>query len=88
MPNTSSAVKRQKQSVERTARNKVRKSRVTTARHKMMAAIHTDDTAKSESSYREYCSALDKAAKSGVINANKANRSKARALKTLAKAKA
>ena len=88
MPNIKSAIKRQKQSIERTARNKVRKSRITTAKRKMLTAIQMGDTAKSESSYREFCSALDKAAKAGVIKANRADRSKARAVKALSKAKA
>ncbi|MFU8780404.1 MAG: 30S ribosomal protein S20 [Kiritimatiellia bacterium] len=88
MPNIKSAIKRQKQSVERTARNKVRKSRIATAKRKMLTAIQMGDTAKSESSYREFCSALDKAAKLGVIKSNKADRSKSRAVKALAKAKA
>ncbi len=85
MPNTSSAVKRQKQTVERTARNKTRKSRITTARRKMLTSIQMGDNVKSEADYRDFCSALDKAAKAGVIKANKANRSKSRAVKALAK---
>lgn len=86
MPNIKSAIKRQKQSVELTARNKVRKSRITTSRRKMLTAIQMGDAAKSEETYREFCSALDKAAKLGVIKANKADRSKSRAVKALAKA--
>ena len=88
MPNIKSAIKRQKQTVELTARNKVRKSRITTARRKMLTAIQMGDAAKSESSYREFCSALDKAAKAGVIKSNKADRSKSRAVKALSKVKA
>ncbi len=86
MPNTKSAAKRQKQSVERTALNKTRKSRVTTARRKMLTSLHQGETSQSEADYRQFCSALDKAAKAGVIKANKADRSKARALKALTKA--
>lgn len=88
MPNIKSAKKRQRQTVGRTARNKVRKSRITTARRKLLGAIQVGDTAKAESSYREFCSALDKAAKAGIINANRADRSKARAVKALSKVKA
>lgn len=88
MPNTKSAAKRQRQAVTRTSSNKTRKSRITTARGKMLSALQVGDTAKSESAYREFCSALDKGAKAGVISPNRADRSKARASKALSKAKA
>lgn len=85
MPNIKSAAKRMRQTVKSTARNKTRKSRISTARSNLDKAIQIDDKAKAETAAQQLSSALDKAVKSGVININKANRTKSRATKALAK---
>jgi small subunit ribosomal protein S20 len=62
----------------RTARNVVVVSRIKTLRKKVMAAATEGDAVRTISGAGEYSSALDKAAKRGVIHANKANRIKSR----------
>jgi small subunit ribosomal protein S20 len=83
MPNSSSAIKRMKTTVTRTETNRVRKGRIATSRRNFNDALFHADKDKAASSYREFCSALDKATKSGVVKSNTADRSKARAAKKL-----
>ena len=85
MPNIKSAVKRMRQTVTCTEINKSKKSRIITARHGLATAIHDGDKSKAESALSGFCSALDKGAKTGVIKANKADRSKSRAHKSVSK---
>jgi small subunit ribosomal protein S20 len=84
MPNSKSAIKRMITTESRTATNRVRKGRVATSRKSFNEALFHADKDKAASSYRDFCSALDKATKSGVVKSNTADRSKARAAKKLA----
>jgi small subunit ribosomal protein S20 len=73
MANTKSAAKRARQTTRRTLRNR---SILTGLRRMTKRATGTD--AKDEKSLRGLMSAVDKAAKRGVIHRNAANRRKAR----------
>jgi small subunit ribosomal protein S20 len=84
MPNSKSATKRMNTAVIRTDNNRVRKGHVATTRRSFNEALFHADKEKADSSYRAFCSALDKATKNGVVKRNTADRSKARAAKKLA----
>ncbi len=88
MPTTKSAEKRQRQATAATALNKSKKSRITSARRDLEETLQAGDLEKARAACRTFFSALDKGAKAGVIKANKADRSKARAAKALTKASA
>jgi small subunit ribosomal protein S20 len=85
MPNIKSAEKRVRQTVKTTANNKVKKSRISSSRNKLADAVNSGDKDKAKEALSSFSSALDKAAKSGVIKSNKADRSKSRAVKSVAK---
>lgn len=85
MPNIKSAEKRVRQTVTRTANNKVKRSRITSNRSKLADAVRSGDKAKASEALKAFSSTLDKAAKAGVISSNKADRSKSRATKAVAK---
>lgn len=88
MANIKSSQKDIRRTKSRTARNIVVASRIKTLRKKALAAAATGDATKSAPATGEYSSALDKAAKRGVIHANKANRIKARMAKLAKKSAA
>ena len=85
MPNIKSAEKRVRQTVKTTANNKVKRTRISTTRNKLAHAIHSGEKEKAVEALSSFSSALDKAAKAGVIKSNKADRSKSRAVKAVAK---
>ncbi len=82
MANSKSASKRARQSPRRTLRN-----RSVTTNLRSLAKRHAAGDGKAEGS-RALVSALDKAAKRGIIHKNAANRRKARLNKVAAKASA
>lgn len=83
MANTKSAAKRARQTATRSLRNR----RVLTRLRKMQRTVATAAGPKDETSVRALISAVDKAAKRGIIHRNTANRRKARLLKAVAAAK-
>lgn len=85
MPNTSSAGKAMRQALLRKERNVVRKETYKKAVKELRKGIAKDATAVGDSLKAAF-QALDKAAKRGVIKANKASRLKSRAAKAIAKA--
>jgi small subunit ribosomal protein S20 len=85
MPNIKSAEKRVRQTVKTTANNKSKKSKIGSTRNKLTEAIHNGDKDKAQEALSIFSSALDKGAKAGVIKSNKADRSKSRAVKAVAK---
>lgn len=87
MPNTKSAAKRQRQTVEATFLNKSKRTRINSAKRDLENAIQAGDSVKAKVAYDTFASTLDKGAKAGVIKANKADRSKSRAVKALSKLK-
>ena len=79
MPNIKSAMKRMKTSEQRHLRNQSVKSRISTIRRQLYEAIASGDRNRSTETLKRYFSALDKAAKKGMIAANNASRRKSRA---------
>lgn len=79
MPNTKSAIKRLRTSAEAAGRNRILKSRITTYHRKLSDALVSGDAEGAKATYRQFCSALDKAVKTGVIKRNNADRRKSRA---------
>ncbi len=84
MPNIKSAIKRMRTSARQTATNRQIKTRISSTRRKFLDAVAHGDKAVCQQAYNTFASALDKAAKSGTIKKNTADRSKARATKRLA----
>lgn len=87
MPKTNvrkSAVKTQRNSEKARIRNKSCRNKLATMEKNFRAAAAGDDAAATLELYKAQCSALDKAAKVGIIHTNKANRKKSR-LATLLK---
>ena len=83
MANTKSAGKRARQTVVRSLRNRS----VLTRLRKLQKTV-TTATQRDETAVRELVSAVDKAAKRGIIHRNAANRRKARLNKARATANA
>jgi small subunit ribosomal protein S20 len=81
MANTKSAAKRARQNPRRTLRNRGAISHLRSLQKRHTAGGKAEDT-------RALISALDKAAKRGIIHKNVANRRKARLNKTAAKSSA
>ena len=87
MANTKSAAKRARQTVRRTAANRRVTRAVKSSLKKAREALTAGDKAQAAELTRKAASVLDKAAKSGRIHPNKANRHKAQFSKALATAK-
>lgn len=77
MANTKSASKRARQTSTRSLRNRM----VLTRLRKMQRSVTSASGAKDETSVRALISAVDKAAKRGIVHRNAARRRKARLLK-------
>ncbi len=84
MANHKSSIKRARQTVVRTERNRAEKSRMKTLRKKTLAAIASGDKETAAKVSTELTSAVDKAAKRSVIHANKAANIKSKTAKALA----
>jgi len=76
MANIKSAQKRARQTVIRTERNKMLRTRVRTLRRKALAAIEAGDKEAAAVAAREFSSSVDKAAKKNVLHKNTASRLK------------
>ncbi len=77
MANIQSAAKRNRQTVKRTARNKVLSTRIKTLRKEVLAA----DEKSFKDVFSQFASAVDKAAKSNYIHKNKAINLKSKTFK-------
>jgi small subunit ribosomal protein S20 len=84
MANTKSALKRSRQTIVRTERNRAQKSRLKTLRKKALAAIASGDKATASKALDTLASAADRAAKTNLIHPNKAANLKSKAAKALA----
>jgi len=84
MANHKSALKRVRQTKVRTERNRARKMTIKTLRKKTLAAVAAADKPAAGQSLSEFSSAVDKAAKKGLIHTNKASNLKSKAAKALA----
>lgn len=76
MANLKSSQKDIRRIERRTAHNRVIRSRLKTLRKKVLTAIQEGNAEQIAAAQREYASSLDKAAKTGIIHINKANRQK------------
>jgi small subunit ribosomal protein S20 len=83
MPNTASAKKRLRQSIERRARNRSTKTSIRTLLRKIRESITAKDVAKSEADYATLVKKLDRAATKSVIHANAVARTKSRLSKAI-----
>lgn len=88
MPNIKSAEKRVRTSEKARRRNVKKKTEIKSLRKGLVAALAAPADPKTPEAYRAFCSALDKAAKQGIIHKNTAVRKKARAGAALRKAAA
>jgi small subunit ribosomal protein S20 len=88
MANIKSAAKRARQAVKRTGRNSSILSSLKTEQKKLRKAIATGDATATKAGYASVSSALDKAAKRGVIHKNVAARGKSKFARALKKAAA
>jgi len=88
MANTKSALKRVRQTKRRTELNRAEKSRIKTLRRKVQGAVTAGDQNAVAGAFRELTSAVDKAAKKGVLHKNKAANLKSKTAHRIAAAKA
>ena len=84
MANHKSSIKRNRQTVVRTERNRAEKSRMKTIRKKAVAAIASGDKDAATKAASEFSSVVDKAAKRNLIHPNKAANLKSKTAKALA----
>jgi small subunit ribosomal protein S20 len=78
MANHFSALKRARQTVKRTDRNRSNASRVRTQLRELKEALAKGEKAAAEPVYRKTVAALDKAVQKGVLHNNTADRYKSR----------
>ncbi len=78
MANHFSALKRARQTEKRTAVNRANRSRLRTALRRFRTALGSGNAENAQQAYSQTASALDKAAKNGVIHQNTASRYKSR----------
>jgi small subunit ribosomal protein S20 len=83
MPNSLSAKKRLRSSAREAEQNKSHRSRIGSLRRAFMEEADKGDPASGREAFVRYCSALDRAAKKGVIKKNTAVRRKTRAANRL-----
>jgi small subunit ribosomal protein S20 len=78
MANHLSAVKRARQTISRTTRNRANTSSLRSQLRDLRETIAKGDKAAAEQSYRKTVSALDKAIQKGTLHENTASRYKSR----------
>ena len=91
MPNTKSAEKRVRSSAAKAVRNRSVKSRLKTLEKKYLSTLPAGNAAEVKVAYADVVSALDKAAKGGVVHKSTASRKRSRLtlrMNAAAKAKA
>lgn len=84
MANHKSSIKRARQTIVRTERNRAEKSRMRTLRKKTLAAIASGDKAAAAEASSIFSSVVDKAAKRNLIHPNKAANLKSKTAKAIA----
>jgi small subunit ribosomal protein S20 len=84
MANHKSALKRVRQTKTRTERNRQRKTTIKKLRKETAAAVDAGDSSAAKASLSKFSSAVDKAAKKGLIHKNKAANLKRKASKAIA----
>ena len=83
MPNLKSAKKRLRRNATQAEVNAPVRTRIKTTRRKFMEIVATGNDAEGSAAFRTYCSALDRAVKTGIIKRNTAIRRKGRAANRL-----
>lgn len=83
MPINKSALKRERQDVERRLRNRIIKSKVHTAFRKLAEAINSKNREDVEAKLRVYMSEVDKAVKRNILHRNNGARKKSRIVKKI-----
>jgi small subunit ribosomal protein S20 len=83
MPNTASAKKRLRQSIDRRARNRAAKTSLRNLTRKIRESVAAKDVATSEAAYGTLVQKLDRAAAKNVVHANAAARTKSRLSKAI-----
>lgn len=78
MANSAQAKKRARQAEKRRQLNASQRSEMRTAVKKVLKALNNGDKALAETEYKAAVPALDKAARKGLVHANKAARAKSR----------
>jgi len=78
MPNTRSAERRMRNSARKATHNRHDKTRLKTLERRYVEALQAGKKEAAAQAYRLVSSALDKAAKTGVIHRSKADRKKSR----------
>ncbi|MEP4078690.1 30S ribosomal protein S20 [Haloferula sp.] len=86
MANHKSALKRVRQTKVRTERNRQRKTTIKTLRKETLTAAEAGDVKAASASMSKFSSAVDKAAKKGLIHKSKAANLKSKAAKAIANA--
>lgn len=84
MANHKSALKRVRQTKVRTERNRQRKTTIKKLRKETLGSVEAGDAKAASESLSKYSSAVDKAAKKGLIHKNKASNLKRKAAKAVA----
>jgi len=84
MANHKSSIKRARQTVVRTERNRAEKSRLKTLRKRVLTAIASGDKAAATEASSAFSSVADKAAKRNLIHPNKAANLKSKTAKAIA----
>lgn len=84
MANHKSALKRVRQTKVRTERNRQRKTTIKKLRKETLGSVEAGDAKAASESLSKYSSAVDKAAKKGLIHKNKADNLKRKAAKAVA----
>lgn len=79
MAHSKQALKRHRQSEENRLQNKAGRSVIKSYQTKFTAALNGKDAAKATDVFKQYCAALDKAVKKGIIKKGQAVRKKGRA---------
>ena len=83
MPNTPSAKKRLRQSIERRAQNRSTKTALRTLTRKIRESIAAKDVAKCEADFGTLVKKIDRASSKKVLHANAAARTKSRLSKAI-----
>lgn len=84
MANHKSALKRVRQTKVRTERNRQRKTTIKKLRKETLGAVTAGDAKAAAEGLSKFTSAVDKAAKKGLIHKNKAANLKSKAAKAIA----
>jgi small subunit ribosomal protein S20 len=87
MPNSPSAKKRLRQSIERRDRNRAKKSAIRTAIRAVREAVQAGDVAKADEAFKLAAKRLDRAGAQRVLHPNKTSRLKSRLSAFIKKAK-